>query len=120
MGKNYVDDKDLERKDEKEIMENYEKRRTGYYDDGSPLTNDHEQQLPGDEIVDDLRELSRQDENPVTYNGENVQQEPGKPRYGDSISETADKEYRKEEVKSPSEWQTEKNYQNSGQSRNSN
>ena len=37
MGKNYVDDKDMERKDEKEIMDNYEKRRTGYNNDGSPL-----------------------------------------------------------------------------------
>ena len=67
--------------------------------------------------MEDLRELSRQDGNPAFLNGENVQQEPGKPRYGDSISETADKEYRKEEVESPSEWKNEKNYQNNGQSR---
>lgn len=117
MAKNYVDDKDMERKDEKEIMDNYEKGRTGYNDGGSPMTNDHEQQFPGDEIVDDLRELSRQDGNPAYKNGENVQKEPDKPRYGDSISETADKEYRKEEVESPSEWQSEKNYQDNGQSR---
>ncbi|MEH7011254.1 hypothetical protein V7087_10560 [Neobacillus niacini] len=124
MAKNYVDDKDMERKDKNEIKDSYEKGRTGYNDGASPSTNDHEQQFPGDEIVEDFRELSRQqgkkDGNPAFLNGENVQQETVKRRYGDSISETENKEFRKEEVESPSEWQNERNYQNSGQSRNSN
>src|SRR4051812_40461230 len=116
MGKNYVVDKDMERKDEKETNKSYEineKRRTGYNDDGSPSMNEKEQQLPGDEIVEDLREMSRQqgqkDGDPAFLNGENVQQEPDRPRYGDSISETADKEYRKEDEDSSSEWQNKRN-----------
>lgn len=112
MGKNYVEDKDMERKDE--MKDNYEKEPTGYNDSEDPSMKDMEQQFPGDEIVEDLREMSRQqgqkeDGDPDFISGENVQQEQDKPRYGDRISETAEK---KDEDAS-SEWKNEKNYQNS-------
>lgn len=115
MAKNYLDETELERKDENEIMDHYEKGRTGHRDGGSPLENNHEQQFPGDEIVEDLRELSRQDEDPAFTKGENIQQEPDRPRFGDSISKNADQ---KEKVPS-SDCQNERNYQNSNNGRNS-
>jgi hypothetical protein len=115
MAKNYVDETDMEHKSEKEIKDTYEKGRTGYNDGDRPLTNNHEQQFPGDEIVEDLRELSRQDDDPAFTQGENVQQDP---RYGDSISETADDKLRQRE-EDPEKMQNDRNYQNSGNGRNS-
>jgi hypothetical protein len=100
MNKNYVDDKEMEslrRKDENEFTDSNEKGRTGYNDGEDPSMKDKEQQFPGDEIVDDLRELSRQqgqrNGDPAFLNGENVQQENDRKRYGDSISKNADKEF---------------------------
>jgi hypothetical protein len=97
MGKNYVDDKEVEslrRKDESELTDSYEKRRTGYNDGEEPSMK---QEFPGDGIVEDLRELSRQqgprDEVPTYLSGENVQQENDRQRYGDTISKNADKEF---------------------------
>jgi hypothetical protein len=97
MGKNYVDDKEVEslrRKDETQFTDSYEKRRTGYNDGQDPQVK---QQFPGEEIVEDLRELSRQqgprDEVPSYLSGENVEQENDRQRYGDSISKNADKEF---------------------------
>jgi len=91
MSKNYVDDKEMEllrRKDETE------KGRTGYYDGEDPQVK---QEFPGEEIVEDLRELSRQqgprDEVPTYLSGENVEQENNRQRYGDSISKNASKEF---------------------------
>lgn len=91
MGKNYVDEKEIEslrRKDETE------KGRTGYNDGLDPQ---NEQEFPGEEIVEDLRELSRQqgprDEVPAYLSGENVEQENDRQRYGDSISKNADKDF---------------------------
>ncbi|WP_342433563.1 hypothetical protein [Neobacillus sp. FSL H8-0543] len=127
MAKNYVDNKDIEvfgRTGENELTERDKKGRTGYNDGENPSRNDKEQQLPGDEIVEDLRELSRQqgkkDGNHSYLNGENVQQDTDLPRYGDSISGTVDKEFRKEEVESPSERQNGRVYQVNGPRRNSN
>ena len=125
MAKNYADNKDIEvfeRPGENDLTESDERGRTGYNDGENPSRNDKEQQLPGDEIVEDLRELSRQqgqkDGNPYLH-GENVQKETDMPRYGDSISETEDKEFRKEEVESPSERQKGRVYQVNENSRNS-
>ncbi|NWQ41008.1 hypothetical protein MLOOGBEN_09905 [Bacillus sp. EB106-08-02-XG196] len=94
MVKNYVDNKDMERKDEDEIKDRYEKGRTGYNDGEDPSMK---QEFPGDEIVEDLRELSRQsgqkDDGPTYLSGENVQQENDRLRYGDSISKNGDKQF---------------------------
>jgi hypothetical protein len=97
MGKNYVDDKEVEslrRKDESELTDSYEKRRTGYNDGQDPQMK---QEFPGEEIVEDLRELSRQqgprDEVPAYLSGENVEHENDRQRYGDSISKNADKDF---------------------------
>ena len=118
MAKNNVEDKEMERREENDRNKSYdinEKRQT----DGEDPSM--KQQFPGDEIVDDLRELSRdqgqKDGNPVFLNGENVQAETDHPRYGDSISETADEEHRKEDEDSSSEWHNKKSYQSSGKSR---
>ncbi|MEH7248522.1 hypothetical protein V7114_17240 [Neobacillus niacini] len=116
MGKNFVDNKDVEVFGRAgEISE--ERRRNGYNDEQIPPMEQvppTEQQFPGDEIVDDLRELSRQqgqrEGNVYQINDE---QQPNRSRDGDTISETDDKEFRKEEVESPSDWQNERNYQNS-------
>lgn len=118
MTKNYVDDKDMERKDETKLKDIYEKDRTGYIDGENPSMKDKEQHLPGDEIVEDLRELSRQQGqkggNPPDFvSGENFQQETDRPRYGGSTSIDEDKEFQKKDKDSSSEWQNEKNYQNS-------
>jgi hypothetical protein len=97
MGKNYVDDKEMEslrRKDETQFTDSNEKGRSGYNDGQDPQVK---QQFPGEEIVEDLRELSRQqgprDENPSYLSGENVEQENDRQRYGDTISKNADKEF---------------------------
>jgi hypothetical protein len=97
MGKNYVDDKEMEslrRKDETQFTDSNEKGRSGYNDGQDPQVK---QQFPGEEIVEDLRELSRQqgprDEVPSYLSGENVEQENDRQRYGDSISKNADKEF---------------------------
>ncbi|MEH7180652.1 hypothetical protein [Neobacillus vireti] len=100
MTKNYVDDKAMERRDENEMKDRNksyeinEKRRTGYIDGEDPSMR---QEFPGEEIVEDLRELSRQDEHkeddPTFLSGENVKHEKDRQRYGDSISKTADKEF---------------------------
>jgi hypothetical protein len=107
MTKNYVDDKAMEslrRKDENEIKDSYEKERTGYNDGEDPSMK---QEFPGDEIVEDLRELSRQngqkDDDPAYLSGENVQQENDRERYGDSISRNADKEFRQKDSRSESQ-----------------
>lgn len=97
MGKNYVDDKEMEslrRKDETQFTDSNEKGRSGYNDGQDPQVK---QQFPGEEIVEDLRELSRQqgprDEVPSYLSGENVEQENDRQRYGDSISKNADKDF---------------------------
>jgi hypothetical protein len=97
MGKNYVDDKEMEslrRKDETQFTDSNEKGRSGYNDGQDPQVK---QQFPGEEIVEDLRELSRQqgprDEIPSYLSGENVEQENDRQRYGDTISKNADKEF---------------------------
>jgi hypothetical protein len=99
MTKNYVDDKEMEslrRKDENEYNDSNEKGRTGYNDGEDPSMK---QEFPGDGIVEDLRELSRQqgqkddDPDPAYLSGENVQQENDRQRYGDVISRNADKEF---------------------------
>jgi hypothetical protein len=106
MNKNYVDDKEMEslrRKDENEITDSYEKGRTGYNDGEDPSMK---QEFPGDEIVEDLRELSRQhgqkDDDPAFLSGENVQQENDRQRYGDSISKNGDKQFQDRPSKSQS------------------
>jgi hypothetical protein len=125
MSKNFVDNKDIEVFGRAgEISD--ERRRNGYNDEQIPPMEQippNEQEFPGDEIVEDLRELSRQqgqkDEgNVYQINGENVEQQLDRSRHSDRTSETDDKEYRKEEVESPSEWQNDKNYQNSEHDRN--
>lgn len=112
MAKNYVDEKDMERKEENEFKDNYEKEKTGKNDGEDPSMK---QEFPGDEIVEDLRELSRQqgqkDNDPAFLSGENVQQETDRQRYGDSISRNADKEFRQKDSKS--EPQNKSKYQNS-------
>lgn len=97
MGKNYVDEKEMEslrRKDENEFTDRNEKGRTGYNDGEDPQMK---QEFPGDGIVEDLRELSRQqgkrDGDPEFLSGENVEQEKDRQRYGDTISKNADKEF---------------------------
>ncbi|MBY0145210.1 hypothetical protein [Neobacillus niacini] len=97
MGKNYVDEKEIEslrRKDETQYTDSNEKRRTGYNDGQDPQVK---QQFPGEEIVEDLRELSRQqgprDEVPAYLSGENVEQENDRQRYDDTISKNADKDF---------------------------
>jgi hypothetical protein len=97
MAKNYVDDKEMEslqRKDENEFTDSNKKGRTGYINGEDPSMK---QEFPGDEIVEDLREMSRQqgqkDDDPNFLSGENVQQEKDRLRYGDSISKNADKEF---------------------------
>jgi hypothetical protein len=94
MTKPYLDDKDMERKEGNKYSDTYEKGRTGYNDGEDPSMR---QEFPGDEIVEDLRELSRQngpkDDDPTFLSGENVQQETDRQRYGDSISKNADKEF---------------------------
>jgi hypothetical protein len=97
MNKNYVDDKDLELREENDRNKSYEineKRRTGYNDGEDPSMK---QEFPGDGIVEDLRELSRKngqrDDDPAYLSGENVQQENDRQRYGDSISKNGDKEF---------------------------
>lgn len=98
MPKNYVDDTEtgsLRRKDDNVNRDIYEKGRTGCNDDKDPSMK--KQEFPGDEIVEDLRELSRQQGqrggDPAFISGENVQQENDRQRYGDSISKNADKEF---------------------------
>ncbi|WP_419955028.1 hypothetical protein ACN6MT_05435 [Neobacillus niacini] len=100
MAKNYVDDTamgSLRRKDDNVNRDIYEKGRTGYNDDEDPSMK--KQEFPGDEIVEDLRELSRQQGqrggDPAFISGENVQQENDRQRYGDSISKNADKEFQR-------------------------
>jgi hypothetical protein len=97
MGKNYVDEKEMEslrRKDETQYTDSNEKGRTGYNDGQDPQMK---QEFPGEEIVEDLRELSRQqgprDEVPTYLSGENVEQENDRQRYGDTISKNADKDF---------------------------
>jgi hypothetical protein len=97
MGKNFVDEKEIEslrRKEENEFIDSNEKGRPGYNDGEDPSMK---QEFPGDEIVEDLRELSRQQGerggDPTFLSGENVQQENDRQRYGDSISKTAAKEF---------------------------
>lgn len=114
MGKNYVDDKEMEslrRKDESESTDNNEKGRTGYNDGQDPSMK---QEFPGDEIVEDIRELSRQQGqkggDPTFLSGENVQQENDRQRYGDSISKTAGKEFQQRDEDSRSESQNKSNY----------
>lgn len=114
MGKNYVDEKEMEslrRKDENEFIDSNEKGRTGYNDGEDPQMK---QQFPGDEIVEDLREMSRQQGqkggDPAFLSGENVQQENNRQRYGDSISKIADKEFQQGNEKSRSESENKSNY----------
>lgn len=114
MGKNYVDDKEMEslrRKDENEFSDSYEKGRTGYNDGEDPSMK---QEFPGDEIVEDIRELSRQrgqnDGDPAFLSGENVQQEKDRQRYGNSISKNADKQFQQRDEDSRSESQNKSNY----------
>jgi hypothetical protein len=97
MGRNEVDEREIEslrRKDENEFINRNERERTGYRDGEDPQMR---QEFPGDEIVEDLRELSRQQGerggDPTFLSGENVQQENDRQRYGDSISKIADKEF---------------------------
>ncbi|SDN03273.1 hypothetical protein [Bacillus sp. OK048] len=123
MAKNFVDNKDIEvfgRAGENKVTESDERGRMGYYDSDNPPMNEEEKQLPGDDIVEDLRELSRQqgqhDEDPSHVNGENVLQREDRLRDRDSMSETDDKEFRKEEVESPSETPNGHVYQVNGQS----
>jgi hypothetical protein len=106
MTKNYVDEKEMEslrRKDENEFSDSNEKGRTGYNDGEDPSMK---QEFPGDGIVEDLRELSRQngqrDDDPAFLSGENVQQENDRQRYGDSISENGDKQFQDPPSKSQS------------------
>jgi hypothetical protein len=113
MGKNYVDDtamESLRRKDENETTDSYQKGRTGYNDGEDPSMK---QEFPGDEIVEDLREMSRQqgqkDDDPAFLSGENVQQENDRQRYGDSISKNADKEFQQRNKGSRSESQNKSN-----------
>lgn len=122
MAKNFVDNKDIEvfgRAGENEFPESDERGRKDYYDGDNPPMNEEEQQLPGDEIVEDLREMSRQqglhDEDPSHINGENVLQREDQSRDRDSMSETDEKEYRKEEVENPSESRNGHVYQVNGQ-----
>jgi hypothetical protein len=116
MGKNYVDDREMEslqRKDENESTGSNKKGRTGYNDGEDPQVT---QEFPGDGIVEDLRELSRQqgqrDEDPAFVSGENVQQENDRQRYGDSISKNADKEFQQRNEESSSESKNKSNNQN--------
>jgi hypothetical protein len=95
MNKNYVDDKEMEslrRKDENEFTDSNEKGRTGYNDGEDPSMK---QEFPGDEIVEDLRELSQQQgqSESAFRSGENVQKETDRQRYGDSISKNGDKPF---------------------------
>lgn len=115
MAKNYVDDaakESLRRKDENEYNDrNNEKGRTGYNNGENPPMK---QEFPGDEIVDDLRELSRQQGqrggDPAYLSGENVQQENDRQRYGDSISENADEELRQRDGAPPSKSKNKSDY----------
>jgi hypothetical protein len=114
MGKNYVDDKEMEslrRKDENEYNDSYQKGRTGYIDGEDPSMK---QELPGDEIVEDIRELSRQQGqkggDPTFLSGENVQQENDRQRYGDSISKNADKEFQQRDGDTSAESKNKSNY----------
>ena len=115
MNKNYVDEKEMEslrRKDENEFTDsNEEKGRTGYNDGEDPSMK---QEFPGDGIVEDLRELSRQqgqrDDDPAFLSGENVKQENDRQRYGDSISKNADKEFQQRDEDSRSESKNKSNY----------
>jgi hypothetical protein len=116
VGKNYVDDKETEslrRKDENEFTDSFEKEPTGYTNDQDPQVK---QELPGDEIVEDIRELSRQqgqrDGDPTFLSGENVQQENDRQRYGDSISKNADKEFQQRDRDANSESQNKSDNQN--------
>jgi hypothetical protein len=95
MNKHYVDDKDMELREENDRNKSYEineKRRTGYNDGEDPSMK---QEFPGDEIVEDLRELSQQQGQKhgesAFRSGENVQKETDRQRYGDSISKNGDK-----------------------------
>ena len=122
MAKNYVDDTamdSLRRKDENEnnaMNKSYginENRRTGYNNGEDPSMK---QEFPGNEIVEDLREMSRQqgqkDGDPAFLSGENIQQENDRERYGDSISKNADKEFQQRDGESTSESQNKGNNQN--------
>jgi hypothetical protein len=103
MTKNYVDEKEMEHKEESKLKDSYENRRTGYNDGEDPSLK---QEFPGDGIVEDLRELSRQngqrDDDPAFLSGENVQQENDRQRYSDSISENGDKQFQDPPSKSQS------------------
>ena len=106
MGKSYVDEKEMEslrRKDETQYTDSNEKGRSGYNDGQDPQAK---QEFPGEEIVEDLRELSRQqgprDEVPAYLSGENVEQENDRQRYGDSISKNADKDFQNPPTESKS------------------
>ncbi|WHY00526.1 hypothetical protein [Neobacillus sp. DY30] len=94
MAKNYVGNTamdSLRRKDENKSYGINEKRLTGYNDGEDPSIM---QELPGEEIVEDIRELSRQQGqrggDPTSLRGENVQPENDRQRYGDSISKNAE------------------------------
>jgi hypothetical protein len=114
MSKNYVDEKEMEslrRKDENELTDSYEKGRTGYNDGEDPQMK---QEFPGDEIVEDLRELSRQQGqrggDPAFLSGENVQQENDRQRYGDSISKTADEQFQNSQSESKNKSKNQNRY----------
>jgi hypothetical protein len=114
MNKHYVDDKDMELREENDRNKSYEineKGRTGYNDGEDPSMK---QEFPGDEIVEDLRELSRQngqkDDDPAFLSGENVQQEKDRQRYGDTISKNA--EFQQSRAESTSESQDKSENQN--------
>jgi hypothetical protein len=117
MNKNYVEDTDMERKEKnesKDMNKSYEindKERTGYTNGEDPSMK---QEFPGDEIVEDLRELSRQngqkDGDAAFLSGENVQQEKDRQRYGDTISKNA--EFQQSDGESTSESQHKSENQN--------
>jgi hypothetical protein len=95
MNKHYVDDKDMELREENDRNKSYEineKRRTGYNDGEDPSMK---QEFPGDEIVEDLRELSQQQgqSESAFRSGENVQKETDRQRYGDSISKNGEQPF---------------------------
>lgn len=112
---------------EESLMNGNRQDGQAFEDQMSMMENQEQEQVergPGERIVKDFRELSRQqgqnEANPSFLNGENVQQqEEGPPRYGDSISKNADKKFRDKEDESSSDWPNGRNYERDGNQQSS-
>lgn len=88
MGKNYVDQKDMEEVGRKGEQCNEKGSYEQEVEKRMPMNGDREQPDSGDQIVKEFRELSRQqDRDPAYSNGENVQDEEDIPRYGNAKNE---------------------------------